>query len=92
MKPVTLTLHDPTAEVKISADASSFGLRAVLLQREGEDWKPVAYASKSLKPTEGRYTQIEESLAITWACGKFRTMYWDESSQSKLIINPSFFS
>ena len=72
MKPVTLTLHDPTAEVKISADASSFGLGAVLLQREGEDWKLVAYASKSMTPTEGRYAQIEkEALVITWACGKF---------------------
>ena len=72
VKPATLTLYDPTAEVKISADASSFGLGAVLLQQEGGDWKPVAYASRSMTPTEGRYAQIEkEALAITWACGKF---------------------
>ena len=72
MKPTTLTLYDPTAEVKVSADASSFGLGAVLLQQERGDWKPVAYASRSMTPTERRYAQIEkEALAITWACGKF---------------------
>ena len=54
------------------ADASSYGLGAVLLQQAGEDWKPVAHASRSMTPTERRYTQTEkEALVITWACGKF---------------------
>ena len=39
VKPTTLTLYDPTAEAKFSADASSFGLGTVLLQREsGDQW------------------------------------------------------
>ena len=72
VKPTTLTLYDLTVQVKISADASSFGLGAVLLQQEKEDWRPVAYASRSMTPTERRYAQIEkEALALTWACGKF---------------------
>ena len=72
VKPTTLTLYDPTVQVKISADASSFGLGAILLQQEKGDWRPVAYASRSMTPTERRYAQIEkEALALTWACGKF---------------------
>ena len=67
-----LALYDPNAETKVSADASSFGLGAVLFQRNNEDWRPVVYASRSMTETERRYAQIEkEALAVTWACDKF---------------------
>ncbi|NHN23178.1 ribonuclease H family protein, partial [Bacillus amyloliquefaciens] len=51
-------------------DASSFGLGAVLMQREENmQWRPVAYISRSLSSTEQRYAQVEkEALAVTWAC------------------------
>ena len=32
-KPTTLALYDPTAPTKISADASAYGLEAVLMQK-----------------------------------------------------------
>ncbi len=71
-QPTVLTLYDPKAETKVSADASAFGLGAVLLQQHGEEWKPVAYASRAMTETERRYAQIEkEALAATWACEKF---------------------
>ena len=74
-KATILALFDVQKESKISADASAYGLGAVLLQRTDSDWKPVAYASRSLSETECRYAQIEkEALAITWACEKF-SMY-----------------
>ena len=58
--------------MKITADASAYGLGAVLLQRQDEVWKPVAYSSKSMTETERRYSQIEkEALALVWACEKF---------------------
>ena len=72
VQPTVLTLYDPKANIKVSADASSFGLGAVLLQESTQGWKPVAYASRSMNETEQRYAQIEkEALAITWACNKF---------------------
>jgi hypothetical protein len=74
--PAVLQLYNLEAETKIATDASSYGLDAVLLQRasESSDWKPVAYASRSLSEIERRYAQIEkEALAITWACTKLST-------------------
>ena len=74
LKPTVLALYDPNAQTKLSADASSYGLGAVLLQEFESTWKPVAYASRSLSDTETRYAQIEkEALALTWACDKFST-------------------
>jgi len=70
--PHVLIVYNPQAQTKISADASSFGLGAVLLQSKGTSWHPVAYASRSMTNTECRYAQIEkEALAIIWACEKF---------------------
>ena len=51
-KPMTLTLYNPAAETKISADTSSYGLGAFLLQKAASKWKPVAYASQSMSETE----------------------------------------
>jgi len=49
-----LALDDPNRELKTSADASSFGLGAVPLQKEVELWTPVVYASQSPTLTEQR--------------------------------------
>ena len=73
IKPTVLALYNPEAETKVSVNTSSYGLGVVLLQQNDGNWKPVAYASRSLSDTERRYAQIEqEALASTWACEKFR--------------------
>lgn len=67
-----LVPFDLNSSVRLSTDASSFGLGAVLLQRCGDSWKPVAFASRAMLPAEKNYAQIEkEALAICWAAEKF---------------------
>ena len=73
VKPTVLTYYNPEADTKVSADASSYGLWAVLLQLTDSVWKPVSFASRSMSDTELCYAQIEkEALATTWACNKFK--------------------
>ena len=67
MKTSVLALYSPDANSKISSDASSFGLGAVLLQQQADKWRPVAYASWAMSDTEQRYLQIEkEVLSLVW--------------------------
>ena len=72
-KSPVLALFDANLETTVSADASSYGLGAVLLQKQADgERRPVAYLSRSMTPTKSRYAQIEkEALALTWACERY---------------------
>ena len=93
LKPTTLALYNPEADNKISTDASSFG--PVLLQKEGQMWQPVTFASCAMTDTE--CLQIEkEALATT--CGKKIIIETDHkplvslfSKKQLEILLPEFF-
>ena len=71
--PTVLALYDPSANTVVSPDASAYGLGGVLTQKQPSgEWQPVSFISRSLTPTEQKYSQIEkEALALTWACEHF---------------------
>ena len=92
-RPTVLALYNPMAETLVSADASSNGLGAVLLQKYEAEWRPVVFASRSMSETETRYAQIEkEALAIsdpvTSAVIKYCRFGWPEKHrlQSELRV------
>ncbi|XP_038052807.1 uncharacterized protein LOC119725471 [Patiria miniata] len=60
----SLAFDDPNIKlIMVSADTSEYGLGGCILQQQDDrQWKPVAYCSISLTPSERRYTQIEKEL------------------------------
>jgi len=64
--------YNPEAETELRVDASPVGLGAILMQSDGQEVRPVAYASRTLTDVERRYSQTErEALAVVWGSEKF---------------------
>ena len=70
-----LNYYKPDQPVYLECDASLRSLGAALLQYDDNDQlQPIAYASKSLTPTEQRYACIKrELLAIVFGIQLFHT-------------------
>lgn len=86
-----LAIFDAGKKTKVSTDASKGALGAALFQMHGQDWRPVAYASRVLTDSECRYSQIEkEALGIVYGCEKFHDFIYGrhitaETDHSPLI-------
>lgn len=70
----TLLVHPkPYAPTGIMTDASEYAVGAVLQQYIDDDWRPVAYFSKKLRPPETRYSTFDrELLAVYLAIKHFQ--------------------
>ncbi|XP_047027955.1 uncharacterized protein LOC124636045 [Helicoverpa zea] len=64
---------DESKPYVLCTDSSAYCLGAVLMQGEGQDERPIEYASRLLTSAERNYSTTErEALAVVWALGKFR--------------------
>ena len=72
-----LKKFDMQLPTRVSCDASSTGLGAILEQKHNDSWFPVAYGSRSLTSAEQNYCQLErETLSILFACCKFHNFLY----------------
>ena len=72
IKPPVLALYSPDCPLNLHCDASPTGLGCVLSTVIDGVERPIAYAHKSLSPTQMRYAQLDrEALALVWGVSKF---------------------
>ena len=67
-----LVHYDSTKPIKLTCDASSYGLRAVLSHVCDDGGHPIAFVSRTLTKAEQNYSQIEkEALGLVFGIKKF---------------------
>uniref|UniRef100_A0A0N4ZXX9 RNA-directed DNA polymerase n=1 Tax=Parastrongyloides trichosuri TaxID=131310 RepID=A0A0N4ZXX9_PARTI len=92
IKATTLAPPNPKVDYVIFTDASIQGIGAALIQ----ETRPVAFASRTLKPAETKYAPVQlEALGLVYALkqfapyiyGKRTTVYTDQISLLSLMTN-----
>lgn len=80
-----LTHFDPSLPITVSADASGYGLGAVIMHNFPDgSVKAIQHAARSLSETEKKYAQIEkEALALVFAVRKFHKFIYGR----KFVLN-----
>ena len=93
-----MAYYNPSAETQLIVDGSPCGVAAILNQKQQNgDIRPVAYASRTLTPTERRYSQTErEGLAVLFEIQRFHiylygmshfTVYSDHKALERIFTS-----
>jgi hypothetical protein len=78
-----LSHPDPEAEICLAVDASNTHIGAVLQQREGLAWRPLAFFSKKLDSTQLKYSAFDrDSWQLIWESAIFGTCSMGATSTS----------
>lgn len=78
LKDNVLIPFDPSLEIIVTCDSSSYGIGCVIghVMPDGSE-RPIAFASRALTKTEIKYSQLEkESLALVYAVKKFHNFLY----------------
>ena len=75
VSPNVLVHYDPQRPIRLAADASAYGVGAVISHTmEDSSERPIAFASRTLTPSERNYSQVEkEALSLVFGVCKFHT-------------------
>ena len=75
-----LVHFNPKLPLVVVADSSSYGIGGVLCHLIDGVERPICFVSRSLSPTERKYSQLEkEALAMVYALRKFHYYLWGQA-------------
>ncbi|GBG89251.1 hypothetical protein CBR_g48958 [Chara braunii] len=82
-----LSIYDPLLPMRVTTDASSYGIEAILQQHDGVDWHPVEYFSKKVSVVHSiDDAHKKELLAFVHALKRWRHFLLGQS-QSQWVTN-----